>query len=326
MMRGPLASSVSHSSSSSKEDENLDEGKKSQMHKKKNKDASRDATSPGDAPRASPMTPPAPILTSRGDTGNASMDADSTDGTGPSGDLSEVLVHDFACPSPNATPLKQPSKPNAPASELFDTDSVRDLKTLLPVTLDSIAIKLVGNPIKALGNRLTKSNGNLPTGFPEARDLTTDVQGGKIPVKGQSCFSRVDILNTDPFFYHDTHPVPPKHLLAALVPAPQRLLYGDGLPYPGFLRSFSLADLPNVEWGRLVWLVTFIMLPKFAPFQDEALFFSHRSTIENIVNMLGSAKKSNKRTTVWVAYESRSNVPAWSGPRSLIAESTWCRH
>ena len=50
------------------------------------------------------------------------------------------------------------------------------------------------------------------------------------------------------------------------------------------------------------------MLPKFAPFQDEALFFPHRSTIKNIVNMLRSAKKFNKPTTVWVAYQSRSNV------------------
>ena len=127
-------------------------------------------------------------------------------------------------------------------------------------------------------------------------------------MKGQSRFSRVDILNTDPLIYHDTHPLPPMDLLAALVPAPQILLYGDGLAYPGFLRSCSLADLPNFEWGKLVGLVTFIMLPKFSPFQDEAPFFSHRSTFKNIVNMLRSAKKLNKPTTAWVAYESRSNV------------------
>ena len=222
------------------------------------------------------------------------MDEDSTDGAAPSGDSSRVLVHDFACPSPNATPLKQASKPNAPAPGPFDTDSACDPKTLLPVTLDSIAIKFVGDPIKAFGNRLFKSNGNLPTGFSEAPDLTTDIQGGKIPVKGQSSFSRVDILNTDPLIYHDTHPLPSKDLLAALVPARQILLYGEVLPYAGFLRSVFLADLPNFKWGKLVGLVTLVFPPKFAPFQDEAAFFSHCSTIKNIVNMLRSAKILNK--------------------------------
>ena len=173
---------------------------------------------------------------------------------------------------------------------------------------DPIPIALVINPIKALGSWSFTSNRALPTGFPEVRDVTKDVVAGKIPVRGQSCFSRVDIINTDPQVYHDALPLPPRDLLAALVPVPQILLCGDGLPYPGFLRSFLVADLPNFEWTKLIGLVTFLILPNFAPFQDGAPFFSHRTVIKNLVAMLRTAKKQNKPTTVWVAYESRPNV------------------
>ena len=167
--------------------------------------------------------------------------------TAQSSDPSKNLVHDFVCPSPNATALKQPSKLSAQAPELPDTDSDSEPKAPLPPAFDTIVIELVENPIKAFGSRLFKSNGNLPTRFPKAPDPMTDVHGGKIPVKGQSRFSRIDILSTNPLIYHDTHPLPPKGLLAALVPAPQILWYGDSLPYPGFLRSFSFAEFPNVQ-------------------------------------------------------------------------------
>ena len=230
---------------------------------------------------------PSPIASCSRD---ATTAEDGLDERPPSEHPSKVLVNAFSTPSPNATPKKL-SMPSAPAPELLDTASAHE-PAMPPQVLDSIPIELVGNPIKALGSRLFKSNGILPTGFPEVRDLTNDVKAGKIPVKGQSRFARVDILNTDPLVYHDTQPLPPKDLLAALVPAPQILLYGDGLPNPGFLRSFSLADLPNFEWGKLVGLVTFVLLPNFAPFQDEAPFFSHRSIIKNIVNMLWGAKKT----------------------------------
>ena len=54
----------------------------------------------------------------------------------------------------------------------------------------------------------------LPTGFPEPRDLNKDVQASKIPVKGQSRFSKVDVLSSSPLVYHDTTPLPPSDLLA----------------------------------------------------------------------------------------------------------------
>ena len=178
-----------------------------------------------------------------------------------------------------------------PHQDCFEHESaVFSHKHLCPDD-DLIPIALVGNPKRTLGNRSFKSNGALPTGFPEARGLTKDVVAGKIPVRGQSCFSRVDIINTDPQEYDDALRLPPRYLFTALVPVPQILLYGDGFPYPGFLRSFSVADLPKFEWTKLIGLVTLLILPNFEPFHDEAPFFSHRTIKKKFVSMLWTAKK-----------------------------------
>ena len=111
-----------------------------------------------------------------------------------------------------------------------------------------------------------------------------------------------------PLTYHDTTPLPPKNLLASLNPTPQILIYGDGLPYHGFLCSFSLADLPTLEWNKLAGLAIFILLPSFAPFEDEPPFLSHKKIVKQLVSLLRYSKKNNKVTTIWLAYCSRSNV------------------
>ena len=164
------------------------------------------------------------------------------------------------------------------------------------------------NPIKGLAQRSFRPQGALPTGFLEPRDITKDVQGGKIPVKGQNRFSKVDVLSSTPTIYHDTYLLPPPDLLAALNPAPQILLFGDSLPYNGFLKNFSIADLANFEWNKLIGLVSFAILPNYAQFRDEPPFFSHRTIVKQIVAMLRAAKKQNKPTTFWLAYNARSNV------------------
>ena len=222
---------------------------------------------------------------------------------------SKVLLPTFTGSSPNVTPVERnPAARSTPAPESFEHESaVLSHKDLRPDD-DPIRIALVGNSIKGLGNRSFKSNGALPTGFPKARHVIKDVVAGKIPVRGQSRFCRVDIRNTDPQVYHDALPLPPRDLLAALVPLPQILLYRDGLPYPKFLRSFSVANLLNSEWTKLIGPMTFLILPNVAPFQDEAPFLSHRTIIRIFVAMLQTAKKQEKPTTVWVVYESRSNV------------------
>ena len=163
------------------------------------------------------------------------------------------------------------------------------------------------NPMKALAQRSFRPQGALPTGFPEPRDITKDVRGGKVPVKGQNRFSKVDVLSTTPTVYHDTSPLPPPDLLAALNPAPQILLFGDGLPYNGVLKRFSIADMANFEWNKLIGLVLFAILPNFAPFQDGSPFFSHGTIVQQIVAMLRAAKKQEKPTTSWPAYNARSN-------------------
>ena len=147
----------------------------------------------------------------------------------------------FALPSPNKTPVKHSDgKDFAPSP--IDEDN-----ELVVTTHHPVVHSLERNPIEALAKRSFRPQGALPTGFPETRDITKDVQGGKVPVKGQNRFSKVDVLSTTPTVYRDTSPLPPPDLLAALNPALQILLFGDGLPYNGFLKGFSIADMANFD-------------------------------------------------------------------------------
>ena len=130
------------------------------------------------------------------------------------------------------------------------------------------------NPIRFA--RTFQSQGTLPNGFPEARDLTAHVQSGKVQIRGQSRFSNVDQFSATPPLYLDTSPLPPTDLLRALSPPPQILLSGDGLQYPGFLRSFSVADMPGFDWAKLIGTVSFLMLSAFAPFRMMVPFFHIR--------------------------------------------------
>ena len=66
--------------------------------------------------------------------------------------------------------------------------------------------------------------------------------------------------------------------------------------------------MANFEWNKLIGLVSFAILPNFVPFQDEPPVFSHCTTVKQIVAMLRAAKKQEKPTTSWLAYNARSNV------------------
>ena len=87
---------------------------------------------------------------------------------------------------------------------------------------------LPSNPIKRA--KLFLPHGALPIGFPEARDLTADLNANKLAVHGQSRFSRIDLVSSDPPLYLDSTPLPHADLLRSLTPPPQILLSGDGLP------------------------------------------------------------------------------------------------
>ena len=167
------------------------------------------------------------------------------------------------------------------------------------------------NPITYLKESIFRPIGALPNGFPEARDLNKDTQAGKLPVKGQSRFSEIDILCSTPLTYHNTTPLPPKNLLALLNPTPQILIYGDSLPYHGFFCSFSLADLPTLEWNKLAGLAIFNLLPFLCTLlRDEPPFLSQKTIVKQLVSLLRCSKKKNKVTTIWLAYCSRSNAAA----------------
>ena len=127
-------------------------------------------------------------------------------------------------------------------------------------------------------------------------------------MRGQNRFSHVDRIATDPPLHLDTSPLPPGDLLRALVPVPQILLSGDGMPYPGFLRSLSVADMPRFDWMKLIGTTSLTILPSFAPFQDNGPFVFHKTVVKQVVNVLREAKKQNKKTHVWMAYSSRTNV------------------
>ena len=77
---------------------------------------------------------------------------------------------------------------------------------------------LPSNPIKR--PKLFLPHGALPNGFPKARDLTAEVNANKLAVRGQSRFSRIDLVSSDPPLYLDSTPLPPADLLRSLTPPP----------------------------------------------------------------------------------------------------------
>ena len=115
-------------------------------------------------------------------------------------------------------------------------------------------------------------------------------------------------MSRDPPLFLDSTPLPPVDLLRSLSSPPQILLSGDGLPYPGFLCTLSIADVHGLDWTKLIGLVIFLLLPEFSHFQDRGPFLAHKTYIKNIDNMLREAKKQRKATTVWLAYSLRSKV------------------
>ena len=143
----------------------------------------------------------------------------------------QVLGNAFVTPS--KAPMPHDTRPPK-------LDALTDIAPRAPLLLPTDPVRVITNPI-------FRPHSTLPTGLRETRDLSKDVQAGEIPIRGQSRFSKVDILSSSPLVYHDASPLPPPSLLASLSPAPQVLVYGDGHPYNGFLRSFSIAHLPSME-------------------------------------------------------------------------------
>ena len=140
-------------------------------------------------------------------------------------DPKEVLRGAFA-----PTPQKRtPSVPHAPCD-----------------TLDapSPPAASFSNPITFLKDPTFRPVGVVPNGFPEARDLNKDAQAGKIPVKGQSRFSKIDVLCPALLFYHDTTPLPPTSLLAALNPPHKSSYTGMEFSTPASLDLFRSRSYP----------------------------------------------------------------------------------
>ena len=91
--------------------------------------------------------------------------------------------------------------------------------------------------------------------------------------------------------YTTTRPrCPHKTYLWLSTPPRKSSFFRDGLPYNGFLKAFSIADMANFEWNKLIGLIPFAIMPNFAPFQDEPPFFSHRTIVKQIVATLRAAK------------------------------------
>ena len=47
-----------------------------------------------------------------------------------------------------------------------------------------------------------------------------------------------------------------------------------------------------MDWNKMAVLTIFVMLPSFAPFEDELPFYSHRSLVKQLISLLRFSKES----------------------------------
>ena len=87
------------------------------------------------------------------------------------------------------------SAPPAPLSFAASASSQCGDGRISPVASMSSTL-LPSNPIKDA--KLFLPHGALPNGFLEARDLTAEVNANKLAMHGQSRFSRIDLVSSDP--------------------------------------------------------------------------------------------------------------------------------
>ena len=101
--------------------------------------------------------------------------------------------------------LRSAFAPPAPLSVAPSASSQCGDGRISPVASMSFA-PLPSNPIKPA--KLFLPQGALPNGFPEARDLTAGVNTNKWGVRGQSRFSRIDLVSGDSPVYLGSTPLP----------------------------------------------------------------------------------------------------------------------
>ena len=116
--------------------------------------------------------------------------------------------------------LRRAFTPLAPLSVAPSVASTLGEDKTSPVANMSF-VPLPSNPIKRA--KSFTPHGALPNGFPEARDLSADVHANKLPIRGQSGFSKTDLISSDPPLYLDNTPLPPADLLRSLTPPLQIL-------------------------------------------------------------------------------------------------------
>ena len=108
------------------------------------------------------------------------------------------------------------------------------------------------------------------------------------------------------------------------------LLTGDGAPYlsatqveqrsettPTFVPgiSYSIADygMANFAWSSLVGKTTLLLVPDFAPWQDEAPFLSPKTFVQACVKVLEEGKTQGSVTNIYFGSlrRPRHRTPVW---------------
>ena len=157
--------------------------------------------------------------------------------------------------------------------------------------------------------------------------LQAAVVSKSIPLVGQNKFSRVEPFDGT---FVDKIPIAPPDLFKLIAEHKDTsvdvLLTGDGAPYlsatqveepnektptyvPGI--SYSIADygMANFTWSSLVGRSTLLILPEFAPWQDEAPFLSPKTFVQACIKVLEEGKTQGVATNIFFGYMSKVAPP-----------------
>ena len=168
-----------------------------------------------------------------------------------------------------------------------------------------------------------------PKGTPLAipASLQAAVSSKTVPLAGQNKFSKVEVIDgtfmekiliapPNLFQFISDHRYTPVDVLGApYLFATQVVQRSETTPtfVPGI--SYSIADygMANFAWSSLVGKTTLLLVPDFAPWQDEAPFLFPKTLVQACVKVLEEGKTQGSVTNIYFGSlrRPRHRTPVW---------------